>query len=106
MSTPPLPLAHPAGGSEHRASPDPAPADGDLIAESRSRPERFSEIFDRHAQAVHRHLARRVGVAAADELTAETFLVAFRERNRYDTRHLDARPWLYGIAANLVRRAA
>lgn len=44
-------------------------------------------------------------MAIADELAAETFVIAFRQRSRYDSRHEDARPWLYGIATNLVRRA-
>jgi RNA polymerase sigma-70 factor (ECF subfamily) len=30
--------------------------------------------------------------------------VAFRQRHRYDLARHDARPWLYGIAANLIRR--
>jgi hypothetical protein len=33
---------------------------------------------------------------------AETFLAAFAKRDRYDLGHADARPWLYGIATNLV----
>ena len=33
---------------------------------------------------------------------AETFLVAFRKRAGYERRYHDARPWLYGIATNLV----
>ncbi|WP_342787194.1 RNA polymerase sigma factor [Actinomadura decatromicini] len=35
---------------------------------------------------------------------AETFLAAFRQRDRYDLARRDARPWLYGIATNLVGR--
>jgi RNA polymerase sigma-70 factor (ECF subfamily) len=31
-------------------------------------------------------------------------LTAFRKRDRYDTTNPDARPWLYGIATNLVAR--
>ncbi|MBV9381288.1 MAG: RNA polymerase sigma factor [Streptosporangiaceae bacterium] len=64
-------------------------------------PERFSVLFDRHAPAIHRYLARRVG-EAADDLLAETFLVAFGKRRGYDPGYRDARPWLYGIATNLV----
>src|SRR5262245_19084204 len=75
-----------------------------LIEQSRSDPERFAEIFDRHAPAVHRYLSRRIGTSLADDLTAETFLVAFRQRARYDTAQPDARPWLFGIATNLLRR--
>lgn len=81
-----------------------ATADGELIEQSRGEPERFAAIFDRHAPAVHRYLARRAGTSIADDLTAETFLVAFRQRERYDTGQPDARPWLFGIATNLLRR--
>jgi len=64
---------------------------------------RFAAVFDRHYDAVHRYLARRVGGDLADDLTAETFTAAFDARRRYDTAHRDARPWLLGIATNLVR---
>ncbi|HWG98355.1 MAG TPA: RNA polymerase sigma factor [Pilimelia sp.] len=79
-------------------------SDGELVNRSVRDAERFAEIFDRHAAAVHRYLARRIGRSLADDLTAETFLVAFRQRERYDPRYPDARPWLYGIATNLLRR--
>ena len=32
------------------------------------------------------------------------FLIAFQRRRAYDTAYADARPWLYGIATNLVGR--
>jgi RNA polymerase sigma factor (sigma-70 family) len=64
----------------------------------------FAELFDRHAVAVHRYLARRIGPTTADDLLAQTFLVAFEGRAGYDRARPDARPWLYGIATNLLRR--
>ena len=84
----------------------PAPVtadDSELIRGSITAPETFGQIFDRHAAAIHHYLARRVGGSLADDLTAETFLIAFRRRAGYDPDQPDARPWLYGIAANLVR---
>jgi RNA polymerase sigma factor (sigma-70 family) len=77
--------------------------DAELIRDAATAPEMFGAIFDRHATTIHRYLARRVGGTLADDLTAETFLIAFRGRARYDKAQPDARPWLYGIAANLVR---
>jgi RNA polymerase sigma-70 factor (ECF subfamily) len=59
---------------------------------------------DRHAAHVQRYIARRLGPQVADDLIAETFLVAFDKRARYDLTRPDARPWLYGIATNLVRQ--
>jgi RNA polymerase sigma-70 factor (ECF subfamily) len=80
------------------------PDDASLIAESRHDPERFAGLFDRHASEIHRYLARRVGPDNADDLLAETFLIAFSQRDRYDAARENARPWLYGIATNLVGR--
>jgi RNA polymerase sigma-70 factor (ECF subfamily) len=79
------------------------PSDRDVIASSLERPECFEAVFERHATAIYRHLRRRVGAALAEELTAETFARAFRARRRFDRRGEPALPWLYGIAANLVR---
>jgi RNA polymerase sigma-70 factor (ECF subfamily) len=78
--------------------------DADVIARSRREPERFAEIFDRHYPAIHGFLARRLGSSLADDLTSETFLIAFDRRRRYDRRYESARPWLFGIAATLVGR--
>lgn len=76
--------------------------DAAVIEASRAEPDRFASLFDRHAPYIHRYLARRVGTQAADDLVAETFLVAFRKRTGYDPSFPDARPWLYGIATNLI----
>ena len=62
----------------------------------------FDEAFAEEFASLHRYLARRVGAAAADELAAETFAVAFRRWDRLDPER-PVRPWLYGIAANLMR---
>jgi RNA polymerase sigma factor (sigma-70 family) len=79
------------------------PSDRDVIDSSVERPERFEAVFDRHATAIYRYLRRRVGVALAEELTAETFARAFRVRHQFDRRRESALPWLFGIAANLLR---
>jgi RNA polymerase sigma-70 factor (ECF subfamily) len=62
----------------------------------------FEAVFEADFASLHRYLARRVGAAAADELAAETFAVAFRNWDRLDPER-PVRPWLYGIAANLMR---
>ena len=80
------------------------PDDSTLVRRSLTATEDFAAVFDRHASAVHRYVSRRVGAVVADDLTAETFLVAFRQRRRYDLSQPDARPWLYGIATNLLHR--
>jgi RNA polymerase sigma-70 factor, ECF subfamily len=82
----------------------PGVSDAALISQSCKEPERFAVLFDRHAAGIHRYLARRVGPDSADDLVAETFLIAFKQRARFDVSRADARPWLYGIATNLVGR--
>ena len=79
-----------------------AGGDAAVIESSWREPERFAVLFDRHAPHIYRYLARRAGRQVADDLVAETFLAAFAKRDRYDLSHPDARPWLYGIATNLV----
>jgi RNA polymerase sigma factor (sigma-70 family) len=79
------------------------PSDREVILASRERPEHFEAVFDRHAATVYRYLRRRVGSALAEELAAETFARAFRARHRFDPRCESALPWLFGIAANLLR---
>ncbi|WP_158852164.1 RNA polymerase sigma factor [Saccharothrix deserti] len=78
------------------------PTDAEIIDRSRHEPNAFAAIFDRHAPHIQRYLARRLGPQVADDLVAETFLTAFDKRQRYDQARPDARPWLYGIATNLV----
>jgi RNA polymerase sigma factor (sigma-70 family) len=84
-----------------RPLPDARPTDAELIDWSVDEPEHFAELFDRHATSVHRYLGRRVG-ELADDLLSETFLVAFRRRAAYRPMHVEVRPWLIGIATNLV----
>lgn len=85
-------------------SVEPELSDGAVITASVSDAARFSVVFTRHFAGVHRYLSRRVGDALADDLAAETFVAAFRSRHRYNQAEPDPRPWLFGIAANLMRR--
>ncbi|WP_327356983.1 RNA polymerase sigma factor [Streptomyces sp. NBC_01304] len=76
--------------------------DADVVRQSLEQPEIFARLYDLYAPDIHRYAARRLGDGSADDLTAETFLIAFRTRARYDLARDNARPWLYGIAANLI----
>ncbi|OXY93731.1 RNA polymerase sigma factor [Streptomyces diastatochromogenes] len=76
--------------------------DAEIVAQSLEQPELFALLYDRYAPDIHRYAARRLGDTAADDITADTFLVAFRIRSRYDRMRPNARPWLYGIAGNLI----
>lgn len=76
--------------------------DNDIIRESIRAAERFSEIFERHIEAVSAYVARRVGPAASDDIVSETFLIAFRKRRHFDLDRTSALPWLMGIATKVL----
>jgi RNA polymerase sigma factor (sigma-70 family) len=79
-------------------------SDAAVIRSSISDPAAFATIFDRHAGSIYRFLARRVEPAEADGLLGEVFRIAFERRESFDQERPSARPWLYGIATNVVTR--
>src|SRR5256885_13823097 len=79
-------------------------SDAEIFTASRTDPRQFAILFDRHAGLVFRFLVRRVGRDTADDLLGETFRIAFERRDTYDRDRPNARPWLYGIASNLVAK--
>jgi RNA polymerase sigma factor (sigma-70 family) len=81
-----------------------AETDAAVIQLSRHEPEQFTVVFHRHAPYIRRYVMRRLGADPADDIVAETFLLAFRQRDTYDLARANARPWLYGIATNLIGR--
>jgi RNA polymerase sigma factor (sigma-70 family) len=81
-----------------------ADSDAALIAASLAEPVRFGPIFDRHATVLHRYLVRRLGPDDADTMVGEVFRIAFEKRGTYDLERPTARPWLYGIATNLLAK--
>jgi RNA polymerase sigma-70 factor (ECF subfamily) len=91
---------------DHDSGESPGDPDSDaaVIAASLHDPEAFAVLFDRYADDIHRYAAARLGTQAADDVMAETFVAAFQRRRRYDLERPRARPWLYGIATNLIAR--
>ncbi|MEV4841247.1 RNA polymerase sigma factor [Nonomuraea sp. NPDC049486] len=78
--------------------------DATVIARSRDDPEHFAVLFERHAPVLKRYVILRLGEDVADDIVAETFIAAFRQRATYDLTRENARPWLYGIATNYIGR--
>lgn len=79
-------------------------SDSEIIRTSLDIPELFGEIVERHHDLVYRYVARRIGRQDARDVTAEVFLNAFAARSRFDAAAENARPWLFGIAFNLIGR--
>jgi RNA polymerase sigma-70 factor (ECF subfamily) len=59
----------------------------------------FEQLFAAHHWAVRGYVLRRSPAAAADDVVAETFLVAWR---RLDTIGDDPLPWLLGVARRVL----
>lgn len=78
--------------------------DAAVIQRSRNEPDQFAVIYDRYFPEIYRYVAGRLGRDVADDIAAETFVTAFRKRDRFDPARGAVRPWLYGIATNLVGR--
>src|SRR3954470_19246687 len=63
------------------------------------RRERHDALFAAHHDAVWRYAVRRVGAPAADDVVAETFLVAWRRLDAVPAHEL---AWLLGVARKVV----
>ncbi|MEX0834146.1 MAG: RNA polymerase sigma factor [Actinomycetota bacterium] len=77
--------------------------DAEVIKASLEVPDEFGEIFERHFDVISRYVERSAGGEVAEEVASETFVQGFRSRERYDLSRENARPWLFGIATNLLR---
>jgi RNA polymerase sigma-70 factor (ECF subfamily) len=78
--------------------------DAAVIAASLCEPAQFGAIFDRHATVLHRYLVRRLGPDEAEAMVGDLFRIAFEKRETFDPERSTARPWLYGIATNLLAK--
>jgi RNA polymerase sigma-70 factor (ECF subfamily) len=75
-----------------------------VIEESLGTPERFGEIYRKYFSPIYAYVAGRLGPDAAEDVVAEVFLAAFRARRNFDAALGQVRPWLYGIATNVLAR--
>jgi len=69
----------------------PAPGAGD-----------FAGVYERHFPSIHRYIAGRLGRDVADDIAADTFVIALRKHDGFDARRGPVGAWLYGIATNLI----
>ncbi|GAA3004135.1 RNA polymerase sigma factor [Kitasatospora albolonga] len=64
----------------------------------------FGQLFDEHAQGVYGYAVRTLGDwAAAEDAVSLTFLEAWRLRGKLEEDGGSVRPWLFGIATNVLR---
>ncbi|RLV08827.1 RNA polymerase [Streptomyces griseocarneus] len=74
----------------------------------RGDPGAFRQLFDDHARLVYRHAVRATGGdwATAEDVVSLTFLEAWRLRERLRDEGDSPRPWLMGIAVNVLRNTS
>jgi RNA polymerase sigma factor (sigma-70 family) len=76
--------------------------DSEALRRSLDEPTAFGLVYERHLDRVYLYLRRRLGDAAAEDVTAEVFVRAFRGRAKFRADYETALPWLLGIAGNLI----
>jgi len=68
--------------------------------------EAFAELYEQGARTVYNHALRLTGDwSTAEEVMSETFLAAWRSRERLDTTGGSLTPWLLGIATHKAENA-
>ena len=64
----------------------------------------FGDLFEQHARDIYGFCFRRTGDGrAAEDLTQAVFLEAWRRRADLNLARDAVRPWLFGVALNLLR---
>lgn len=65
----------------------------------------FSELFDDYSDLIYNVAFRRTGSwEAAEEIVSTVFFEAWRQRATVTEHNGSIRPWLLGVALNLIRR--
>jgi RNA polymerase sigma-70 factor (ECF subfamily) len=81
------------------------PSGGDeaLVAAAQADPSAFADLYNRYYPQIYRFAHRRTGdPSIAEDVTAETFLAAFKSLPRYEWRGIAFSAWLYRIAATVI----
>ncbi len=77
--------------------------DAGLVTQSQVDPKAFGRLYDRYVKRVYRYLLSQTGdSAAAEDITAQTFLAALEALPRYRHRGRFA-AWVFAIAQSGTR---
>lgn len=99
-----LAVARPGSGSISVPTRTAAPARAPAAPPEAAGALDLKMAFFEHAVRLQRFFTRiGVSTAEAEDLTSETFLVAYEKQDRFDQSR-PLLPWLFGIAAHLLRR--
>ena len=77
--------------------------DGQLIADARSDPAAFVQLYRRHYDAIFRYCVHRLfDRHMAEDITSEVFLKVVENLGRFRGNERQFRSWLYKVASNVV----
>jgi RNA polymerase sigma-70 factor (ECF subfamily) len=76
--------------------------DAEVIRASWQSPDWFGTLYNRYVGVLYGYACLRVGQGSAEDVVADSFLVAFAQRRGYDLTRGSARPWLFGILTNKI----
>jgi RNA polymerase sigma factor (sigma-70 family) len=79
------------------SAPRPGPASGPASGAGD-----FAGVYERYFPGIHHYIAGRLGRDVADDIAADTFVIALRKHDGFDARRGPVGAWLYGIATNLI----
>jgi RNA polymerase sigma-70 factor (ECF subfamily) len=84
-------------------SPLPREDERDLVERAKYDPGAFGELYDRHFMQISKFVYSRVrDQSAAEDVTSDVFMKAFRSLGRYQDTGRPISAWLYQIAMNAV----
>jgi RNA polymerase sigma-70 factor (ECF subfamily) len=64
----------------------------------------FQRAYDAHSLSVYRYVISRLGPDAAEDVTAEVFIAAWRARANYSSDRGSLEAWFMGVATNVIAR--
>lgn len=64
----------------------------------------FRRAYDLHGMAIYRYVRSRLGADAAEDVTAEVFIAAWRGRANFVSDRGSIEAWFMGVAANVIAR--
>jgi RNA polymerase sigma-70 factor, ECF subfamily len=97
------PEAEPDSAENAAAAEAADTAERELVERARAQPPAFGQLYDLYYGRILNYVYRRtLDVAAAEEITSNTFFNALRALPKYDNRGRFA-AWLYRIATNEIR---
>lgn len=76
----------------------------ELVERAKTDPEAFGCLFDTYYPPILRYCIKRTGdMAMAEDITAETFVKAYKNIDRFEWQGVSISAWFYKIATNEIR---